>query len=232
MLEDLYTSGEYLAKNPDWHAGESPWKVAQTLRMLKRHNLAIKTIGEVGCGAGEILRLLQERMEPNCHFFGYDISPQAYALCKGKENDRLHYMLTDIRKENDLFLDLMLIFDVVEHIEDYFGFLRDIKSKSQYKMFQIPLDLSVQTVWRSKALLKIRDAYGHLHSFTKETALRSLEDTGYEIIDYFYTSNVMDLPNSVLSTRLLKIPRKVLFWLQQDFAARTLGGCRLLILAR
>jgi predicted TPR repeat methyltransferase len=232
MLEELYTSGDYLEKNPDWHVGESPWKVVQALRMMQRHDLAIRTICEVGCGAGEILRQLQEKMDPTCHFWGYDISPQAYEFCKGKENDRLHYKLADIRQESDTFFDLILVFDVLEHLEDYFSFLRDIKPKSHYKLFHIPLDLSVQTMLRRNALLKIRDAYGHLHSFTKETALRSLEDTGYEVIDYFYTSSSVDLPSSVLSTRLLKIPRRVLFWLQKDFAARTLGGCRLLILAR
>jgi ubiquinone/menaquinone biosynthesis C-methylase UbiE len=61
--------------------------------MLKRHNLALKMICEVGCGAGEILRLLQQEMDPTCLFWGYDISPQAYEFCKGKENDRLHYKL-------------------------------------------------------------------------------------------------------------------------------------------
>jgi SAM-dependent methyltransferase len=232
MLEELYTSGAYLEKNPDWHSRESPWKAAQALRMLQRHDLAIKTICEVGCGAGEILRLLQEKLDQTCQFWGYDISPQAHAFWQGKENDRLHYKLADIRKEHDIFFDLILVFDVIEHLEDYFSFLRDIKPKSHYKLFHIPLDLSVQTVLRRHALLRVRDSYGHLHSFTKETALRSLEDTGYKIMDYFYTSSSTDLPSKVLSTRLLRMPRKILFWLQQDFAARTLGGCRLLVLAR
>lgn len=34
MLEQLYTSGEYLEKNPTWHVEESPWKAKQVIRML------------------------------------------------------------------------------------------------------------------------------------------------------------------------------------------------------
>jgi hypothetical protein len=140
--------------------------------------------------------------------------------------------IAGIRQESDTFFDLIFVFDVIEHLEDYFSFLRDIKPKSQYKMFHVPLDLSAQTVLRRNGLLYTRDAYGHLHSFTKETALRSLEDTGYEILDYFYTCSSIELPTHVLRTRLLKIPRKLLFRLHKDIAARTIGGCRLLVLAR
>jgi 2-polyprenyl-3-methyl-5-hydroxy-6-metoxy-1,4-benzoquinol methylase len=37
-------------------------------------------------------------------------------------------------KEEGAFFDLILILDVIEHVEDYFSFLRDLKSKSQYKL--------------------------------------------------------------------------------------------------
>jgi len=35
-----------------------------------------------------------------------------------------------------------------EHVEDYLGFLRKMKTKATFKVFHIPLDLSVQTVLR------------------------------------------------------------------------------------
>jgi hypothetical protein len=37
--------------------------------------------------------------------------------------------------------------DVVEHLEDYFSFLREIRPKGEFKMLHIPLDLSVQTIY-------------------------------------------------------------------------------------
>jgi len=37
MIEELYTSGEYLKKNPTWHVGESPWKAREIMRMMGAH---------------------------------------------------------------------------------------------------------------------------------------------------------------------------------------------------
>ena len=68
MLESIYTSGEYLQKNPTWHVEESPWKATQILRMMKQSGITPKTIREVGCGAGEVLKQLQEKMEETARF--------------------------------------------------------------------------------------------------------------------------------------------------------------------
>ena len=82
----MYTDGVYLEKNPGWHVEESAWKAQQIDRMLKLHQLEPQTICEVGCGAGEILRQLQNKMNDSCELWGYDISPQALELCAPKTN--------------------------------------------------------------------------------------------------------------------------------------------------
>ncbi len=92
MFKELYTSGEYLEKNPTWHVEESPWKAKQILRMMKQNSISPRTICEVGCGAGEVLKQLQERMDPACSFWGYEISPQAFELCKPRANEKLHFI--------------------------------------------------------------------------------------------------------------------------------------------
>ena len=93
MEEELYSSSRYMEMNPGWHVEESPWKAEQILRMLSRHGLAPKEIAEVGSGAGEVLRQLQQAMDPDCRFSGYDISPQAIdpgaALTNGFTSTRL-----------------------------------------------------------------------------------------------------------------------------------------------
>lgn len=231
MFEELYRNGEYIKKNPLWHVEESPWKARQIIRIVERNNITPKTICEVGCGAGEVLRQLQEIMSEECVFWGYDISPQAIELCHGRANQRLNFKLADIRKERDVYFDLILVLDVIEHLEDYFSFLRDIKTKCYYSIFHIPLDLSVQTVFRRNALIKRRELYAHIHYFTKEIALQVLKDTGYEILDYFYTPRSIDLGSESIQ-RFLKLPRKFIFALDKDLAVRTLGGFSLLILAR
>jgi SAM-dependent methyltransferase len=231
MIENLYTSGNYLEKNPGWHVEESPWKARKVIQMLQRNHLEPQTICEVGCGVGEVLKQLQEHMEENCTFVGYDISPQAIGIAQNRANERLYFKLADIQQEHETFFDLILVMDVVEHLEDYFSFLRAIAPKSAYKIFHIPLDLSAQTVLRPGGLLKVRNAYGHLHYFTKETALQAVRDTGYNILDYCYTARALEIPSKQVTRNLMNIPRRTLFAISPELAAHALGGWSLLILA-
>ena len=137
MIVNMYTTGEYLAKNPTWDVEDSPWKAKQILCMMARNKVMSETICEIGCGAGEILKQLQKHLDRQCTLWGYEISPQAFELSKSRANERLHFKLADIRQEDDTFFDLILIMDVIEHVEDYFSFLRDLKPKSQYKIIHL-----------------------------------------------------------------------------------------------
>jgi SAM-dependent methyltransferase len=232
MTTQVYVDGNYLKNNSGWHTEDSLWKVQQILKMLAKHELEPQTICEVGCGAGRILEQLQINMNQKCQFFGFDISPQALELCKSISNDKLKFELGDIRCQKNIFFDLMLVIDVLEHLEDYFGFLKDIKSKSKYKLFHVPLDISVQTVLRNRPILNLRDSVGHIHYFTKETALASLKDVGYEVIDYFYTAGYVELPAKSIRNHIARIPRKIFYSVHQDLAVRILGGYSLMILAK
>src|SRR5712692_395467 len=229
--QTIYVTGEYLAKNPAWHAEESPWKARQIIRMLRQNQLAPKSVGDVGCGTGEVLKQLQKYLGSDCLFWGYDVSPQALELAKCRANDRLQFKLADFGEEKDRFFDLLLVVDVIEHLEYSFSFLRRLRTAGRYKIFHIPLDLSLQTVFRENALLKRRDMYAHLHYFTKETALRILVDTGYEVLDYFYTQRSIEFA-STPGEMILKLPRKLCFAVHKELAARLLGGFSLLVLAR
>ena len=231
LTRNMYMDGTYLDKNPLWHTDESPFKVKQILRMLKKHHLQPRTICEVGCGAGEVLRLLQQNIGDPCRFWGYDISPQAMLLCKNRTNDGLQFKLADLTREEGAFFDLLLVLDVFEHVEDYFGFLDRIRAKGDLKIFHIPLDLSVQAVLRKRGLLKRRELWGHLHYFTKETALETLKHVGYEVLDYFYTPRGIELATEAVHKFAL-LPRMICFRIHQDLAVRTLGGYGLLVLAR
>ena len=62
---------------------------------------------------------------------------------KKKTKKNLTFSNNDILKEKNKYFDIALIIDVIEHVEDYFYFLRKVKKKANYKIFHIPLDLSV-----------------------------------------------------------------------------------------
>jgi hypothetical protein len=126
----------------------------------------------------------------------------------------------------------MLVMDLLEHIEYYLGFLRDIRSKARDKIFQVSLNISVQTVLRKQGLSRIRDVFGMRNLFTKEIFLQALKDADYEVVDWFYTIPSVEIPSHDLPRKIMKIPRKIMFSMSQDAAARVLGGCRVLVLAR
>jgi SAM-dependent methyltransferase len=231
MTTAFYVDGGYLQNHPNWLVEDSPWKAAQVLKMLNKHNLDIHSVCEIGCGAGEILKQLYLQLPATTHFTGYEVSPQAFALAQERTQDRLKFRLADCLGEPNVF-DLALCLDVFEHVDDYFGFLEAFRKKAKYKIFHIPLDISVSTIIRGYVLEKSWHQSGHIHFFTKEIALQALAKTGYTVRDYFYTPYYIDCCNDYsLKSKLMTLPRKFLYALNPDFAVRMMGGYELLVLA-
>lgn len=125
-------------------------------------------------------------------------------------------------------IDLLLVLEVVDHVEDYYGFLRFLRKKAKWKIFSFSLDISVQSALRSGAFSQRRNVHTHMHHFNKETALGTLEHTGYEIVEYFYTSSLA----VSRSGKWAKPIRSTIFKLNPDLAVRLFGGYSLMILAR
>lgn len=231
MAKELYTDGAYLRNNPTWHAEDSEWKAGQILQMLARNRLTPRSIAEVGCGAGGILAALRKRMPTDCSFTGFEISPQAYEMAKVHASDRLHFVLGDALAD-DRTWDLVMCIDIIEHMEDYFTFLRGIRGRGTHKLLHIPLDLSAQTVFRGTPLVAGRKSIGHIHYFTKDIALAMLAEVGYDVVDHFYTPGGLELSHTSLKTRLAAPIRKLAFKLNNDLAVRTFAGYSLMVLAR
>ena len=233
-----YVNGNYLSKVPDWHEDEAVWKAQEVFRMLSRNRIHPKTVCDVGCGTGGILSELQKKMSDDVSFTGFDISPQAFSICKKKENKKLKFYNKDFVEFDLEPFDVLLLIDVLEHIPDYLGFLNSILSRARWFIFHIPLDISVHTVAKQSSIIYMRKQYGHLHYFLKETALKTLEDTGFHVEDFFYTIDeysVEDLQKLQRSNRelfwlLWLMIRKFLFKLHQDVAARCFQGFNLLVL--
>lgn len=225
-----YLSGEYLAKHPTWHVEDSDWKVTQVLNMLDRHALDLHSIVEIGCGAGEILSRMQRRMGGFRHFSGYEISPQALALCKSRANERLTFHSGDGLAEGEPVADLALALDVVEHVEDYPAFLRSMRRRARFCIFHIPLDLSVLSLLTDLPL-RVRRSAGHLHYFTRELVLEALTENGLRVIDHAYTRPAIERPSTSLRASLARWPRIALASINESLASTLLGGFSLLILA-
>jgi SAM-dependent methyltransferase len=233
MAEEIYLekNGEYLKNNPTWHTEDSPWKAIQIFKMIERNHLQPKVIFDLGCGAGEVLNQLYALLPGNIHFTGYDISDDALLLCRQRAKDRLEFKKQSLF-EIDTRSDLMLLIDVFEHIEDYYGFIKAAKEKSEYKIFHIPLEITVLNVLRNNHIYG-RNQYGHLHHFSRDSALSTLQNCGLEIVDYFYTPVYRAASNKLtFKSAILRISGSILNVINNDFSVRLLGGASLMVLTK
>jgi 2-polyprenyl-3-methyl-5-hydroxy-6-metoxy-1,4-benzoquinol methylase len=166
-------------------------------------------------------------MNDNVQFVGYEISPHAFGLCKQREKERLSYKFENLFDDTSAYYDIVMAMDVVEHIEDYFEFLRNLKKKGEYKIIHIPLEMSVKSVL-TKYYLKSREQFGHIHYFSKDSLLAILREMGYEVIDYFYTSILIHKQPISLKSLILKLGYNI----NKNLSVRIFGGYSLIILAK
>jgi cyclopropane fatty-acyl-phospholipid synthase-like methyltransferase len=219
------------AHEATWYAEHSPTKARWIDGIMRRNGLNPRTVAEVGCGSGEILVELQKR-RPDARFTGFEISPRAYAICSRKQAPGIDFRFEDLVQARAGHFDLLLAIDVFEHVPDYMGFLAALRGRADRHIFHIPLDLSVQALVRGTTYPVLRYQTGHLHYFFKYSALATLRDCGYEIIDCNYTRSSQELPGKSLRTRLANLPRKFVQLFSEDLSARFLGGYSLLVLTR
>ena len=229
--EQKYLNGQYYESNPTFHVEDSAWKAAQIAQMINRHQLSPQSVCEIGCGAGEVLHQVQSHFPKIELLHGYEISPQGYALALQRQNESLRFFNTNLFQAKDAHYSLALCIDVVEHVEDYFMFLRDFRHHAEHFIFHFPLDMNVQMVLRAEPIQRVRADVGHLHYFSKDTALTALADTGYQVQDWFYTPNSIDRPKTLMA-KLAKFPRQVAARLSPEYTARIMGGYSLLVYAR
>ena len=229
----MYTSDDYVKNNPTWDDEDTVWKAKSIHGLLQINGIKPKTIVEVGCGAGGILRELADLDSSIQTLTGYDISSAAIHLANQKPKKKVLYYQSDFINSNDPGGDLLLVVDVLEHIDDYYGFLNKLKNRSTHIVFHIPLDLSCRNLLKPHTMLFQRNLVGHLHYFSKEMVEWSLKDTGFTIIDWVYSKPAIDTKKaSTLKDALKKVMRSISFAVNKDWSAKMWGGYSMMILAK
>lgn len=224
-----YQDGQYLASNPSWHEEDADWKAAKIAELLRRAGQAApRRVAEVGCGAGGILKCLQDAFPETTKLSGYDIAPDVIERARRHSNERLAFFCEDLTRTNEQF-DLLLCIDVFEHVEDPFGFLRAIRRLAPKVVFNIPLEVHVAGILINHQLWTRRQ-FGHLHFYTAALAIETLRECGYAIIARDYPSRLLDRPRTA-SERIFWLPRKIGAMIDPERSARIFGGTSLLVLA-
>lgn len=131
----------------------------------------------------------------------------------------------------DVHFDLALCLDVFEHVDDFYAFLRRLRERSDYVIFNIPLDLCVLKAF-GPGIARARRVVGHLHYFNEYTAAETLKDVGFEIVEQVLTTPLFStLPRNPFQW-VLAAPRMLSSLCGKRFSARMLGGYSLAVLAR
>ena len=234
-----YTSGEYTQKNHSYHAEDAEFKWNNFFKILKKSNInvnEINSVSDVGCGSGKILTEAKKSnfFHKDCTFQGYDINPDAIKLAKqiDKNLDFFNNDFVNLEKNQS---DLIMAADVFEHIENSYDFLKKLKKKGNFFLFNIPLEISLISMIRSKNIF--RHSYnqvGHLHFYTKKTAILLLESCGYQVVKYIYANNrLKEL------TKTNKIKKYIIYFFQcllglisRNLASSIFGGYSLVVLAK
>jgi predicted TPR repeat methyltransferase len=230
-FEQRYTDGGYLAQNPGWSLEDASWKASMIAALLKKNRVQPDTVTELGCGAGGVLHGLQQQFG-SASFSGYDISPQAIAMAQQFQNDTLQFYNEDFLKKDTAPAGLLLVIDVVEHVADFYSFLKQAKARGKQFVFHIPLDMSCRTLLKPHVLLQQRQAVGHIHYFTKELVWWALQDCGFTIIDWHYTKPRIDIDRpDGLKRAVKKMLRNLSYSISKNISVKLWGGYSVLILA-
>ena len=232
-VEARYVDGTYSRQNPDWDREDSCWKASLILNILNSYQISPCSICEIGCGAGDILVHLGGELRQTS-MAGFDVSPQLVDIWKRHEEAGagVKFRLGDFHELNQKTYDVVLMCDVFEHVRDPFTFLELTRAHGRYFIFHIPLDLSALSVLRGAPLMNVRAKVGHLHSYTKDLALATLTDSGYQIVGWRYSGASQYAASRSWSAKLAYLVRRIGYSFNKDLGVRLLGGETLLVLAK
>lgn len=238
-MSECYTR-EYWLTNPGYHLEDSEFKaesVAAALEEIELHSSL--RICDVGCGAGGVLhsltRLLGESGRAVEAAVGYDISPPAIA----KARELFPDVQFEVGSVADIApgWDIILAMDVIEHLEDYYSFLRDLRGKSRFYVFHVPMELNAFRAVRQQEFMEAWDNSAHIHHFCETTVIRAFETTGFATLRKRWTDVDQQQCRTTLKRpgwkrRIVNMVRTVLFRVAPGFAVALLGGKSLLLILR
>jgi len=155
------------------------------------------SILEVGCGSGNVLRVLQRLASGRGRVEGLELSGQAAGAARARTGLRVTSgYLADV--DPAASFDLIAAFDVLEHIADEAAVLTQIRERLRAGGRLILTVPAHQSLWSSFDV-----ASGHERRYTLRTLSRALRASGFEIEYLSYFMSLL-FPPMWLRRRLLK----------------------------
>ena len=233
MIDPYYSNGEYFSDS-EKYSEDAKSKSESFIKLFKRfqreNRIQIKTLVDVGCGSGETLRRISDSLRKTSsepmEFKGYDVSPHVSKI----QNDGIEFVFGDFSESNEN-VDIVTLFDVIEHVVDPIEFIKSIASRCKIVAFHIPLDNSLNIALRDKFQTKLSVAR-HILFLDTASALNLLSFSGLRVVAYEYNLSFLSPSgHKSIKSKLLLPVRYLIGVVSPWLLSKSLGGVSLMVFA-
>lgn len=191
---DIYSSGEYIELNPSLHNEDSFFKFSNIKDVLQKSgilefNVKYKIL-DIGGGNGQVGKYFCEYLIEKGIDFEFDALDLSEDMLKIQKLNN-QYLSRTYSGELDLVpecYDIILLIDVIEHIEEYNSFLNKLNFKTSHVIFNIPIEKNIFDRLRNYYLrngyyLEQYRTLGHVNFYSYSSSVQLLRNY-FDLIEF------------------------------------------------
>lgn len=149
------------------------WRFRELIKKVNFENSDFKIL-EVGCGSGTVME--QFERERNLSIDGCDLNDYALKLIKSEKSKCYCYNIYDKNPQIVGKYNVILLLDVIEHIDDHVGFINTCKDHLTEEgkiIINVPAYMHLYSKYDKEV--------GHVRRYNKKTLSQALKDAGLEV---------------------------------------------------
>jgi len=178
-----------------WFVGRRRIIAAFVESICRKINVERPRILDVGCGTGANLELLSEFGDAE----GVDVSPQAIEFCHLRGLEQVHLGAAEQLPQPDASFDLVTALDVVEHLDNDVGGLREMRRVLRPNGRLLLFVPAFMFLWGVQD-----DVSNHRRRYTRNGLRRAVRAAGFEVERLTYANLTFFAP-TLLGRVLMRI---------------------------
>jgi 2-polyprenyl-3-methyl-5-hydroxy-6-metoxy-1,4-benzoquinol methylase len=209
-LKKFYTQ-EYFTKGVNYFSNqERTYMAGRYIDEIKKFKKK-GTLLEIGCAAGYLLKLAQEQ---GLDSYGVEISEDASKFAREKLGLKVKNCVLEDAKFESSFFDVVILINVLEHLPDPLGTLKEINRISKDDGIVYICVPNLNRIDRKLHYLinffRYKNGFGKLHlsEFTLETLTKMCELSGFKVVSLktrFFAHYLYELSKAVgLDKKMVK----------------------------